>query len=132
AGESDTTAEGSIVFLCDLIEAVVSDSPAPYYDSADESSLCSTPLLLKNLDGAEPGFGTKTVKSILKSKFTFKAETLKGITLNEPSLASARGNKISSASKTNSGPVDMTCELRLLLSCLGLFLFVMALFIHAS
>nr|GFB28204.1 hypothetical protein [Tanacetum cinerariifolium] len=100
--------------------------------NADESSLCSTPLLLKKLDGAEPGFGTKTVKSILKSKFTFKAETLKGITLNEPSLASARGNKISSASKTNSAPVDMTCELRLLLSCLGLFLFVMALFIHAS
>ncbi|GJU37467.1 hypothetical protein Tco_1185821, partial [Tanacetum coccineum] len=34
----------------------------------------------------------------------FKAETLKGITLNEPSSAPARGNKSSSASKTNSAP----------------------------
>ncbi|GJW26925.1 retrovirus-related pol polyprotein from transposon TNT 1-94 [Tanacetum coccineum] len=85
--------------------AVVSDSPASDYDSADESSVCSTPLLpLKKLDGAEPGSGPKTVKSILKSKSTFKAETLKGITLNEPSSAPARGNKSSSASKTNSAP----------------------------
>ncbi|GKD37307.1 hypothetical protein Tco_1257514, partial [Tanacetum coccineum] len=73
------------------------------YDSADESSICSTPLLLlKKLDGVELGSGPKTIKSILKSKSTFKAETLKGITLNEPSSAPARGNKSSSASKTNS------------------------------
>ncbi|GJZ70040.1 hypothetical protein Tco_0633590 [Tanacetum coccineum] len=84
---------------------VVSDSPASDYDSTDESSVCSTPFLpLKKLDGAEPGSGLKTVKSILKSKSTFKAKTLKGITLNEPSPAPARGNKISSASKTNSAP----------------------------
>ncbi|GJW21409.1 retrovirus-related pol polyprotein from transposon TNT 1-94 [Tanacetum coccineum] len=84
---------------------VVSDSPASDYDSADESLVCSTPLLpLKKLDGVEPGSGPKTVKSILKSKSTFKAETLKGITLNEPSLAHARGNKSSLASKTNSAP----------------------------
>ncbi|GJY93988.1 hypothetical protein Tco_0509770 [Tanacetum coccineum] len=84
---------------------IVSDSPASDYDSADESSVCSTPLLsLKKLDGVEPGFGPKTIKSILKSKSTFKAETLKGITLNEPSSAPARGNKSSSASKTNSAP----------------------------
>nr|GEY95319.1 hypothetical protein [Tanacetum cinerariifolium] len=61
--------------------AVVSDSPAPDYDPADESSVCSTPLLpLKKLDGVEPGSGPKTVKSVLK------------------------GNKSSSASKTNSTP----------------------------
>ncbi|GJV12819.1 hypothetical protein Tco_1354360 [Tanacetum coccineum] len=53
--------------------AVLSDSPASDYDSADESSVCSTPLLpLKKLDGAEPGSGPKTVKSILKSKSMFR------------------------------------------------------------
>ncbi|GJY18478.1 hypothetical protein Tco_0389969, partial [Tanacetum coccineum] len=55
------------------------------------------------LDGAEPVSGPKTIKSILKSKSTFKVETLKGITINEPSSAPARG-KSSSASKTNSAP----------------------------
>nr|GEY17139.1 hypothetical protein [Tanacetum cinerariifolium] len=83
--------------------AVVSESPAPDYDSTNESSVCSTPLLrLKKLDGAEPGFVPKTVKSILKLKSTFKAKTFNGITLNEPSSAPAKGNKSSSASKTNS------------------------------
>ncbi|GJU42341.1 retrovirus-related pol polyprotein from transposon TNT 1-94 [Tanacetum coccineum] len=85
--------------------AVVSDSLASDYDSADESSVCSTPLLpLKKLDGAKPGSRPKTIKSILKSKSTFKVETLKGITLNEPSSAPARGNTSSPASKTNSAP----------------------------
>nr|GEV68050.1 hypothetical protein [Tanacetum cinerariifolium] len=84
---------------------VVSDSPAPDYVLADESLVCSTHFLpLKKLDGAEPGFGPKTVKSILKSKYMFKSKTLKGITLNEPSSAPARGNKSSSAFKTNSAP----------------------------
>ncbi|GJS78802.1 hypothetical protein Tco_0728683 [Tanacetum coccineum] len=53
---------------------VVSDSSATDYDSADESLS------------------------------TFKAKTLKGIIINEPSLAPARGNKSSLASKTNSTP----------------------------
>ncbi|GJV63043.1 hypothetical protein Tco_1473871 [Tanacetum coccineum] len=44
-----------------------------------------------------------TFKSILKSKSTFKAETLKGITINEPSSAPA-GGKSSSTSKTYSAP----------------------------
>ncbi|GJZ34293.1 retrovirus-related pol polyprotein from transposon TNT 1-94 [Tanacetum coccineum] len=80
---------------------VFSDSSVTNYDSADESSVCSTPLLpLKKLDGAEHVSGPKTIKSILKSKSTFKAEILKGITINEPSSAPARG-KSSSASKTN-------------------------------
>ncbi|GKE49746.1 hypothetical protein Tco_1481004, partial [Tanacetum coccineum] len=45
------------------------DSLATDYDSADESSVCSTPLpLLKKLEGVEPIFRPKTIKSILKSK----------------------------------------------------------------
>ncbi|GJR10141.1 retrovirus-related pol polyprotein from transposon TNT 1-94 [Tanacetum coccineum] len=56
----------------------VTDSSATDYDSTDESSVCSTSLLpLKKLDGAEPISGPKTIKSILKSKFTFKDEALK-------------------------------------------------------
>ncbi|GKC57269.1 hypothetical protein Tco_1084867, partial [Tanacetum coccineum] len=85
--------------------AIVSNSPASDYDSDDDSSVCSTPLLpLKKLDGVEPGSGLKTVKSILKLKSMFKAETLKGITLNEPSSAPAIGKKSSSAFKANSAP----------------------------
>ncbi|GKF74095.1 hypothetical protein Tco_0220427, partial [Tanacetum coccineum] len=81
---------------------IFSDSSATDYDSADESSVYSTPLLpLKKLDGAEPISGPKTIKSILMSKSTFKVKTLKGITIKEPSSALARG-KSSSASKTNS------------------------------
>ncbi|GJX18956.1 retrovirus-related pol polyprotein from transposon TNT 1-94 [Tanacetum coccineum] len=84
---------------------VVSDSSATDYDSADESSVCSTSLPpLEKLTGAEPVPRPKTIKSILKSKSTFKTETLKGITINEPSSAPARGNKSSSVSKTNSAP----------------------------
>nr|GEV00913.1 retrovirus-related Pol polyprotein from transposon TNT 1-94 [Tanacetum cinerariifolium] len=84
-------------------------SNATDYDSADESSVCSTVTPqngawteTRKLDRVEPVSGSKTIKSILKSKSTFKAETLKGIIINEPSSASARGNKSSSASKTNS------------------------------
>nr|GEW29218.1 DNA-directed RNA polymerase subunit beta, chloroplastic [Tanacetum cinerariifolium] len=56
------------------------------------------------LTGVEPLSRPKTIKSILKSKSIFKAETLKGITINEPFLAPAKGNKGSSVSKTNSAP----------------------------
>nr|GEV53216.1 retrovirus-related Pol polyprotein from transposon TNT 1-94 [Tanacetum cinerariifolium] len=84
---------------------VISYSSVTDYDLADESLVCSTPLpSLEKLTGAEHVFGPKTIKSILKSKSTFKAETLKGITINEPSSAPARGNKHSSTSKTNSAP----------------------------
>ncbi|GJS22525.1 hypothetical protein Tco_0451157 [Tanacetum coccineum] len=70
---------------------------------SDHDTVCSTPLpLLEKLTGAEPVSGPKTIKSILKSKSTFKAETLKGITISKHSSAPARGNKSSSASKTNS------------------------------
>ncbi|GJT77827.1 hypothetical protein Tco_1044552 [Tanacetum coccineum] len=79
------------------------DSLATDYDSADESSVCSTPLpLLKKLEGVEPIFRPKTIKSILKSKSTLKAEALKGVIINEPSSAPAKGNKSSSASKVHS------------------------------
>ncbi|GJR56022.1 retrovirus-related pol polyprotein from transposon TNT 1-94 [Tanacetum coccineum] len=45
----------------------VTDSSATDYDSADESSVCSTPLPpLKKLDGVEPISGPKTIKSILR------------------------------------------------------------------
>ncbi|GJV86950.1 hypothetical protein Tco_1530888, partial [Tanacetum coccineum] len=84
---------------------VVTDSSATDYDSTDESSVCSTPLPpLKKLDGVEPVFGPKTIKSILRSKCTFKAKTLKGVIINEPSSAPTKGNKNSSASKVNSAP----------------------------
>ncbi|GKD70506.1 hypothetical protein Tco_1324596, partial [Tanacetum coccineum] len=74
-------------------------------DSTDESSVCSTPLPpLKKLDGAEPISGPKTIKSILRLKSTFKAEALKGVIINEPSSAPAKGNKISSTSKVHSAP----------------------------
>nr|GEY11836.1 retrovirus-related Pol polyprotein from transposon TNT 1-94 [Tanacetum cinerariifolium] len=74
------------------------ESSTTNYDSADESSIYSTPLPpLKKLDGAEPISRPKIIKSILKSKSTFKVETLKGIIINEPSSAPTRGNKSSSA-----------------------------------
>nr|GEV77544.1 copia protein [Tanacetum cinerariifolium] len=69
----------------------VTDSSATDYDSVDESL---------------------TIKSILRSKLTFKDETLKGVIMNEPSSAPsapARGNKSSSASKVNSAPA---CKLK--------------------
>ncbi|GKC26830.1 retrovirus-related pol polyprotein from transposon TNT 1-94 [Tanacetum coccineum] len=82
---------------------VVTDSSVTDYDFADESSVCSTPLPpLKKIDGVEPISRPKTIKSILRSKSTFKAETLKGVIINEPSSALAKDNKSSSASKVNS------------------------------
>nr|GEW39005.1 hypothetical protein [Tanacetum cinerariifolium] len=81
----------------------VNDSSATKYDSADKSLICSTLLPpLKKLDSVEPISGPKTIKSTLKSKSTFKAETSKGVIINEPSLAPAKVNKSSSASKVNS------------------------------
>ncbi|GJU82199.1 retrovirus-related pol polyprotein from transposon TNT 1-94 [Tanacetum coccineum] len=79
------------------------DSSATDYDSAGESLVCSNPLpSLKKLDGDEPVFRLKTIKSILKSKSTLKAKTLKGVKINEPYSARAKGNKSFTASKVNS------------------------------
>ncbi|GJY77458.1 retrovirus-related pol polyprotein from transposon TNT 1-94, partial [Tanacetum coccineum] len=75
------------------------------HDTADESLVCSTSLPPpKKLTGGESVSRSKTIKLILKSKSIFKAKTLKGIIINEPSSAPAKGNKSSSASKTNSAP----------------------------
>nr|GEY42851.1 retrovirus-related Pol polyprotein from transposon TNT 1-94 [Tanacetum cinerariifolium] len=63
----------------------VIDSSATVYDSTDESLVCSTPLPpLKNLNGAEPFSGPKTIKSM---------------------IAPTKGNKSSLASKLHSAPV---------------------------
>ncbi|GJT67606.1 hypothetical protein Tco_1019086 [Tanacetum coccineum] len=59
---------------------------------------------MEKLVGSEPVSGPKTIKSILKLNSTFKTETLKGVTINEPSSARVKGNKNASASKTNSAP----------------------------
>nr|GEX05320.1 retrovirus-related Pol polyprotein from transposon TNT 1-94 [Tanacetum cinerariifolium] len=83
----------------------VTEFLATKYDSEDESSVCSTPLPpLKKLNGVEPTFGPKTIKSNLRSKSTFKAETLKGAIINKPFSAPDKGNKNSSASVVNSAP----------------------------
>nr|GEV66562.1 retrovirus-related Pol polyprotein from transposon TNT 1-94 [Tanacetum cinerariifolium] len=83
----------------------VTESSVTNDDSHDESSVCSTPLLLlKKLDGAKYISGSNIIKSILKSKSTFKAQALEGIIINEPSSTLTRGNKSSLASKTNSSP----------------------------
>ncbi|GJX78391.1 hypothetical protein Tco_0325202 [Tanacetum coccineum] len=88
------------------LSVAVTDSSATIYDSTDESLVCSTPLPpLKKLNGAEPISGPKTIKSILRSKSTFKTEALKGVIINEPSSAPAKGNKSSSALKFHSAPV---------------------------
>nr|GFB47441.1 hypothetical protein [Tanacetum cinerariifolium] len=85
----------------------ITDSSATDYDSRDESSVCSTPLPpLNKLDMAKSISGPKTIKSILRLKSIFKAETLKGVLINEPSSAPAKGNKISSSSKVNSALAD--------------------------
>ncbi|GKB78028.1 hypothetical protein Tco_0944923, partial [Tanacetum coccineum] len=84
----------------------VTDSLVIDYDSADESSICSTPLpTLEKLAGVELDFGPKSIKSILKSNSTFKDETLKGVNINEPNSAPAKANKNVSASKRNLAPV---------------------------
>nr|GEY99917.1 retrovirus-related Pol polyprotein from transposon TNT 1-94 [Tanacetum cinerariifolium] len=55
----------------------------------------STPLPpLKKLVGAEPVSGPNTIKSILKSNFIFKAKALKGVIINDPSSAPAKGKKV--------------------------------------
>ncbi|GJU64625.1 hypothetical protein Tco_1246460 [Tanacetum coccineum] len=54
----------------------------------------------------KPVSGPKTIKSILKSNFTFKADTLKGVTINEPSSAPDKGINDGSASKNNSAPTS--------------------------
>ncbi|GJR50808.1 retrovirus-related pol polyprotein from transposon TNT 1-94, partial [Tanacetum coccineum] len=101
-----SSGQKDIVFVKSSADDTKVSIHATDYDSANESSVCSTPLPpLKKLDGAEPIYRQKIIKSILRSKSTFKAKTLKGVIINEPSSAPAKGNKSSSASKVNSAPV---------------------------
>ncbi|GJV03760.1 hypothetical protein Tco_1337329 [Tanacetum coccineum] len=81
----------------------ITHSLATVYDSADESSFYSAHIPpLEKLAGAKPVSGPKTIKSILKSNSTFKVDTLKGVTINEPSSAPAKVNKNGLTSKNNS------------------------------
>nr|GEY89763.1 putative reverse transcriptase domain-containing protein [Tanacetum cinerariifolium] len=99
-----------VKFLADNSEVSITGSNKPKLSEAEDSTLSNHdtgkhPLPpLEKLPDAEPVSGPKTIKSILKSKSTFKTKTLKGITINEPFSAPARGNKSSSVSKTNSAP----------------------------
>ncbi|GJU92994.1 hypothetical protein Tco_1317750 [Tanacetum coccineum] len=94
--------------LADNSEVSITGSNKPKLSETEDSTLSNHdsgkhPLLpQEKLTGAKPVSGPKTIKSILKSNSTFKAKTLKGIIINEPSSAPARGNKSSLASKTNS------------------------------
>ncbi|GJW20432.1 hypothetical protein Tco_0031054 [Tanacetum coccineum] len=91
--------------------AVVTNSSATKYDSADKSLVCSIPLPpLEKLIGAKPIFEPKTIKSILKSNSIFKPETLKGATINEPTSAPVKGNNNVSASKRNSATDESNQE----------------------
>ncbi|GJY75624.1 retrovirus-related pol polyprotein from transposon TNT 1-94 [Tanacetum coccineum] len=97
---------GSQVKIIDPSVAIT-HSLATMYDSADESLVYSTHLPpLEKLAGAKPVSRPKTIKSILKSNSTFKVDTLKGMTINEPSSAPTKGNKNSLASKNNSAPAS--------------------------
>ncbi|GKA45390.1 hypothetical protein Tco_0738186 [Tanacetum coccineum] len=111
----DTSSSGpkNPVFVKSLVdnsEVSITGSNKPKLSETEDSTLSNhdsgksvaPPSLLEKLTGAKPISGLKTIKSILKLKSTFKAETLKGIINNEPSSAPARGNKSSSVSKTDS------------------------------
>ncbi|GJU95266.1 retrovirus-related pol polyprotein from transposon TNT 1-94 [Tanacetum coccineum] len=66
------------VSIPDVKRPWLSKAGATDYDSADKSSVSGTPLPpLEKLDGVEPVSRLKSIKSILKSKSTFKAEALK-------------------------------------------------------
>nr|GEW96673.1 retrovirus-related Pol polyprotein from transposon TNT 1-94 [Tanacetum cinerariifolium] len=66
---------------------------------------CSSPRPpLKKLNSASPISGPKSIKLILRSKSTFKTKALIGVIINEPSSASTKGNKSSSALKVHSAP----------------------------
>nr|GEU80023.1 hypothetical protein [Tanacetum cinerariifolium] len=84
---------------------VVTDSSATDYDSVDKSSVYSTRIPpLKKWDGVEPISGPKIIKSILRSKSRIKADTLKGVIINEPSSASVKGTKSTPALKAHLAP----------------------------
>ncbi|GKA99814.1 hypothetical protein Tco_0827808 [Tanacetum coccineum] len=64
-----------------VLMALADDENLVVDKETDESSICSTPLpSLEKLSSTKLVFGPKTIKSILKSKSTFKAESLKAPT----------------------------------------------------
>ncbi|GJZ11019.1 hypothetical protein Tco_0545778 [Tanacetum coccineum] len=80
--ESQRNSTDSLVTIIDSLETD--------YDSADESSVCSTFFpLLEKLGDAKTVSGPKAVKTTLKLICTFKAKALNGIIHNEPSSALA-------------------------------------------
>ncbi|GJZ29566.1 hypothetical protein Tco_0574213 [Tanacetum coccineum] len=85
--------------LADNSEVSITGSNKPMLSEAEDSTLSNHdtgkhPLPpLEKLAGAKPVPGLKTIKSNLKSSPTFKAKTLKDITLKEPSSAPAKDNK---------------------------------------
>nr|GEX35344.1 malate dehydrogenase, chloroplastic-like [Tanacetum cinerariifolium] len=113
-GEQIPTQKKKILGINQLTKDTSSSRPKdPVFvkSSADNLEVsitgCNKPKLVEAEDSTLSNHDTgrpKTIKSILKSKSTFKAKTLKGITINEPSLAPARGNKSSLVSKSNSAP----------------------------
>nr|GFA08346.1 hypothetical protein [Tanacetum cinerariifolium] len=94
-------------------EVSITGGNKPKLSEAEDSTLSNHDISkhplppLEKLTDAEPISGPKTIESILMSRSTFKAKTLKGFTINKPSSAPARGNKSSSASKTNSAPAGL-------------------------
>ncbi|GJW49830.1 retrovirus-related pol polyprotein from transposon TNT 1-94 [Tanacetum coccineum] len=86
----------------DNSEVSITGSNKPKLSEAEDSTLSNHDT--GKLDWAVPVSGLKTIKSILKSKSTFKAETLKGIIIKEHSSTPTKGNKSSLVSKTNSAP----------------------------
>ncbi|GKB43369.1 hypothetical protein Tco_0888311 [Tanacetum coccineum] len=72
--------------------------PAESQRNTIDPSVAVTDSLVTDYDS------DRTIKSILRSKSIFKAEALKGVIINEPSPALAKGTKSSSASKVHSAP----------------------------
>ncbi|GJT94556.1 hypothetical protein Tco_1090074 [Tanacetum coccineum] len=106
-----SSANDTKVSIPGVEKPLLSKAEETNYDSDDESSIYSTPLpSLKKLEGVEHVSGSKTVKSALKSRSTFKAEALKGVIINEPSSAHAKGNKSTSALKNSASAVVLETE----------------------
>ncbi|GKB71139.1 retrovirus-related pol polyprotein from transposon TNT 1-94 [Tanacetum coccineum] len=102
--------------LADNSEVSITGSNKPMLSEDEDSTISNHDIgkhplpPLEKLAGAKPVPGLKTIKSNLKSSPTFKAKTLKDITLKEPSSAPAKDNKKgSSVLKTSS---DSTGKLK--------------------
>ncbi|GKA09425.1 hypothetical protein Tco_0688756 [Tanacetum coccineum] len=109
--EQIPTKKNKILGIDQLTEDTSSSGPKDPVFEAEDSTLFNHdtgkhPLPpLEKLAGVKPVPGPKTIKSNLKSSPTFKAETLKGITLKEPSSVLTKDNKQGSlVSKTSSAP----------------------------